>query len=105
MNRYFSFAIVFTALAVPSVALAQGSGSTAPKKKDSFGVTRNITGKVVIVEAGESIVIEAAGARQEFKLAGEAKTPSDLKKGDQVKITYRASDNKATEVRRANSTP
>ena len=104
MKRYFSFVIFAAALALPSMALAQGSGSTAPKaKQKDFGVTRTLNGKVVAVKAGELLVIETGGARQEFKLAAETKAPAGLKKGDQVKVTYRASDHTATEVQQTNS--
>jgi hypothetical protein len=104
MKRYFSFVILAAALALPSMAMAQGSRSTAPKaKQKDFGVTRKVNGKVVAVKAGESLVIETDGARQEFKMARETKTPAGLKKGDAVKVTFRVSDHTATEVHKTNS--
>jgi hypothetical protein len=106
MKRFFSFVILAVALALPSIALAQGSGTTSPKakKKDpAFEVTRTLNGKVVAVKTRESLVIETDGARQEFKITKETKLPSGLKKGDEVKVTYRGLDHTATEVQKANS--
>lgn len=106
MKRYLSFAIVIVALAWPALARAQGSGSTAPdkeKKGSAFSVTRTVNGKVVMMKAGESLVVESGGKRHEFKVASETRMPSDLKEGDEVKVTYRASDSTATEIRRTKS--
>ena len=106
MKRQLSIAIVLTDLALPSLALAQGTRTTKPggKKDSSFNVTRTVMGKVVTIKEGKSLVVESDGKRHEFKLVAETKAPSGLKKSDHVKVTYRASDNTATEVQKSNST-
>ncbi len=100
--KRISVAILFVALTLPALALAQ---SSAPEKdKSAFSVTRAARGKVVEVKSGERLTIEdPGGKRQEFKLDNATKIPANLKPGDQVKVTYRASDRTAVEVQRTGS--
>lgn len=118
--NHIKLGILVLVLTLPALALAQGSGSTAPRlpadhgTRSAFDVTRSLKCKIVEVKAHSIVVEERGGKRHEFtvesttklkadkktELAGKKKIElNDLKSGYNVKIKYRASDQKLVEVR------
>ncbi len=118
--NHIKIGILVLALTLPAPALAQGSGSTAPSTpgdhgtRSAFDVTRSLKCKIVGVQAHSIVVEEPGGKRHEFtvesatklkadkktELAGKKKIElKDLKSGYNVKIKYRAADQKLVEVR------
>lgn len=106
---------------VSGLALAQGSESTAPPAKStpettsSFNVTRTLSGSVSSVdpEAKQLVIKDSAGKLHTLKVADETKYPvgsknlklQDLHDGQKVKVTYRAADSTALEVRLTQTRP
>jgi hypothetical protein len=118
--NHIKIGILVLALTLPALVLAQGSGSTAPSKpadhgtRSAFDVTRSLKCKIVEVKVHTLVVEDPGGKRHEFtverttklkadkktELAGKKKIElKDLKSGYNVKIKYRAADQKLVEVR------
>lgn len=119
MNRVVKLLLLLALFS--GVALAQGSDSTAPPAKSSpnkpsnFTVTRTLSGSISSVDQGaqELVVKDSAGKLHTLKVADETRYPAgrknlglhDLHHGDRVKVTYRAADLTAIEVRLAEARP
>jgi hypothetical protein len=125
MNRALKLLAVFVALALPALAHAQGSGTSAvPRPPDlsgaeaaqPFAVTRSVTGRIARIDAANHLLIieDDKGKHYELKLAkgthfkadkktelaGRKKlTIDDFEIGWAVKVTYLASDSTITELR------
>lgn len=118
-------ALLFTCT-FPILALAQGSGHEGPPppphtgpvspNDSSFEVTKSFTGTILEIrlDARALVVEESDGKRISFKVddrtafKADKKTElegrktlklEDFEKGQPVKVTFRASDNKVLEVR------
>ncbi len=106
-------------LVLPVLAIAQGSGSTSPsasRTPSAFAVTRSVTGTVAAINAEDGLIAvqDKNGNRLEFKVDNRTKFKADkrtelrgkkeislcdFQKGQRIKVTYRAADWRATEVR------
>ncbi len=123
MNRIL-IATLSLVLALPAWALAQGSGSSAPRRggiapdadAPAFAVTRTLTGKVASVDAVKNIIVveDSKGKKYSIqldkstKLKADKKTEyahkknlslADFETGQPVRITVLASNGMAIEVR------
>jgi hypothetical protein len=119
--KWKSFA-VFAIFASSVVALAQGSGSTAPERSkstsnvasaDDFRVTRSFEGKITEVKPKDKVVVIQGknGRRQSLHFSDDTKIAAvkkrssdlsvklaDLKPGERVKAVFRPSDSHAVEI-------
>ncbi len=125
--KRISFLTLMLAMALPIMALAQGSGTAPPPSinrgmidaptTSPFAVTRTVTGKVAELNAEKHLVViedDKTGKRIEFKVDSKTKYAadkhteftgkknillSDFEIGRPVKITILASNGAVTEVR------
>jgi len=120
MNR-FVWKIMLLLWMLPGLALAQGSDSTEPASKpttntpSNFSVTRTLSGRISSISAGakQLVVKDSTGKLHTLKVADETKYQEgtknlgleDLHDGQKVKVTYRAADSTALEVRLAQARP
>jgi hypothetical protein len=112
-----SLALAFLLIA-PFSAFAQGSRSSGgPASPDTFNVLRHVTGVLVSADAEEgALVVKPDGGEEnvtfkvlpKIRLSAEKKTPlagrkdlalSDYAPGQPVKVTFRATDRTAVELR------
>lgn len=125
MKRIQLAALLF-AIAFPALAMAQGSGSgihppshtehPLPTNEAPFEVTRSFEGKILEIRLDSHVLVveDKDGKRAGFQvddqtafkadkkteLQGRKKLKlEDFEKGQPVKVTFRASDNKVVEVR------
>ena len=115
MNRFTVKMLIICGL-LSGLAFAQGSESDEPSSQptprtSNLTVTRTVSGSISSINstANQLVVKDSAGKLHTLRLSEETKyqvgtktlAARDLHEGERVKVTYRADDSTATEVRLA----
>ena len=88
------------ALMVPAVAYSQGSGSVNNNRRNNYNATRSVKGTVSAISESSITITTKKGKNLRFGLTSKTKYAKGApKRGDSVKVVYRARDRRATKVR------